>query len=43
MEVTSNLALTVELDGAPFRSQAARVTRAAEKRQAWRARVGTKA
>lgn len=42
VEVTSELALTVELDGAPFRSTAARVTRASEKRQAWRARVGTR-
>lgn len=42
MEVHSELALTVELDGVPFRAMAARTTRAAEQRQAWRARVGAR-
>lgn len=42
MSVHSELAVTVELDGQPFKTIAARTTRAAEQRQAWRARVGAR-
>lgn len=42
VDVHSELALTVELDGTPFRAQVARTTQAAERRQAWRAHVGAR-
>lgn len=42
LDVHSELSLVLELDGEPFRAQVVRTTRAAEKRQAWRARVGAR-
>lgn len=40
MEVHAETNVTVELDGTPFRAMTVRTTRAAEKRQAYRGKVG---